>query len=113
MIFGHLDPKLTKSDGTDDVESNVKWQNSNQDKEDGVETQFPVKESRTEENTRNSHVPGWESAKKQPRNKENSLNVVNCIWVDGHGGISPPSRGIHIPHPHKVEQFSCSCHIYT
>ena len=63
MIFGHLDPKLTKSDGTDDVESDVKRQNSNQDKEDGVETQFPVKESRTEENTRNSHAPGWESAK--------------------------------------------------
>ena len=73
MIFGHLDPKLTKSDGTDDVESDVKWQNSNQDKEDGVETQFPVKESRTEENTRNSHAPGWESAKNNNQETRKTL----------------------------------------
>ena len=80
MIFGHLDPKLTKSDGTDDVESDVKWQNSNQDKEDGVETQFPVKESRTEENTRNSHVPGWESAKKTTK-KQGKLSKCGKLHL--------------------------------
>lgn len=47
QIYGS--PKLTKSDGTNDIESDVKWQNGNQDKQNGVETQLPVEEPRAVE----------------------------------------------------------------